>query len=331
MGETIMKETVDILLATYNTNPIYLKEQIDSILNQTYKEIKLTISDDYSETSSQIKEILEEYQKRDNRIIIFFQEKNIGYIKNFEFLLQKSKSNYIMFSDHDDIWYENKVEVSLKKLKEKNVDLVYCNAKQIDENGKVIHENYFKYKNVPLINNKSHLAISRCIGIGCSQIFTKEVKERMLPFKENVMAHDWLAAFIANENKGIAYVEEPLLQYRLHNSNVFGGRSLAQNLAKWKEKNGKSYGSYLKYRKEKVIDMAYLDGAKMCISYSKDEKNKQFLENLIKYYEKLEQSKYINFHFIKYFKFLAGKNLLKKMVKEFVIFHFPILGYLVYK
>ena len=153
----------------------------------------------------------------------------------------------------------------------------------------------------------------------------------MLPFKENVMGHDWLAAFIANENRGITYIEEPLLEYRLHNSNVFGGRSLAQNLAKWKEKNGKSYNSYLKYRKEKVIDMAYLDGAKMCLSYSKDEKNKQFLENLIKYYEKLEQCKYINFHFIKYFKFLAGKNLFKKIIKEFVIFHFPIIGYITFK
>ena len=326
-----MKETVDILLATYNTNPIYLKEQIDSILNQTYKEIRLIISDDYSETSKQIKEILEEYQKKDNRITIFNQEKNIGYIKNFEFLLQKSQSKYIMFSDHDDIWYENKVEKSLKELKEKNVDLVYCNAKQINENGQVIHENYFRYKNMPLINSKSHLAISRCIGIGCSQIFTKEVKEKMLPFKENVMAHDWLAAFIANENRGITYIEEPLLEYRLHNSNVFGGRSLAQNLAKWKEKNGKSYNSYLKYRKEKVIDMAYLDGARMCFSYCKDEKNKQFLENLIKYYEKLEQCKYINFHFIKYFKFLAGKNLFKKIIKEFVIFHFPIIGYITFK
>ena len=236
-----------------------------------------------------------------------------------------------MFSDHDDIWYENKVEESVKILKEKQVDLVYCNAKQIDENGKIIHESYFKYKNMPLIERKSNLAISRCIGIGCSQIFTKEVREKIIPFKENVMAHDWLAAFIANENKGIAYIEETLLEYRLHNTNVFGGRSLAQNLAKWKKENGKSYNSYLKYRKEKVIDMAYLDGAKMCYSYSENEKNKKFLENLIKYYEKLEQCNFINFHFIKYFRFLAGKNLFKKMVKEFVIFHLPIIGYITFK
>ena len=236
-----------------------------------------------------------------------------------------------MFCDHDDIWNSDKVEKSLKKIVEENVDLVYCNAEQINEKGEIIQKNYFKYKNVPLINKKSHLAISRCIGIGCSQIITKDVKNKMLPFLESVIAHDWLASFIANENKGISYIKEPLFQYRLHTNNVFGGRSLAQNLSRWKKENGISYESYLKYRKEKVIDKAYLDGAKMCLEYSKDEKNKKFLQDIIEYYEKLEQCKYINFHIIKYFKFLAGKNLFKKMIKEIIIFHLPLMGYIIFK
>ncbi len=233
-----------------------------------------------------------------------------------------------MFCDHDDIWYKNKVEESIKKLKSENVDLVYCNSTQINEKDEIIKKDYFKYKNVPLIKGKNSLAISRCIGIGCSQIITKQVRDKMLPFTEEVMAHDWLAAFIANENKGIAYIEEPLFGYRLHNTNVFGGRNLAQNLARWKDENGKTYKSYLKYRKEKVIDKAYLDGAKMCKQYAKNEANKKFLTEIIHYYENLEKSKYVNFHIFKYFKFLAGKNLFKKSIKEIVIFHFPIIGFL---
>lgn len=150
----------------------------------------------------------------------------------------------------------------------------------------------------------------------------------MLPFTDKVMAHDWLAAFIANENKGISYIEYPLFDYRLHETNVFGGRSLEQNLTKWKQQNGKTYKSYLKYRKEKVIDKAYLDGAKMVKDYAKEEKTKKFLEDLIKYYQKIEKSNFINLRLISYFKFLAGKNLGKKMIKELVIFHFPIIGYI---
>lgn len=322
-----MEDKIDIILATYNTKIEYLKKQIDSILAQTYQNIELIISDDNS-SEKEVRETLKKYEEKDARVKLYMQEKNIGYIKNFEFLLEKAEAEYIMFCDHDDIWYENKVEESIKKLKRENVDLVYCNSTQINEKDEVIKKDYFKYKNVPLIKGKNKLAISRCIGIGCSQIITKQVRDKMLPFTEEVMAHDWLAAFIANENKGISYIEQPLFGYRLHNTNVFGGRNLAQNLARWKEENGKNYKSYLKYRKEKVIDKAYLDGAKMCKQYATSDADKFFLDKLINYYENLEKSKYINLHICKYFKFLAGKNLLKKTIKEIVIFHFPIIGFL---
>ncbi len=325
-----MEDKIDIILTTYNTKIEYLKKQVDSILGQTYKNIELIISDDNS-SEKEVQKILKEYEKKDNRVKLYIQEENIGYIKNFEFLLQKAEAEYIMFCDHDDIWYKNKVEESIKKIKSENVDLVYCNSTQINEKDEIIKKDYFKYKNVPLIKGKSKLAISRCIGIGCSQIITKQVRDKMLPFTEEVMAHDWLAAFIANENKGIAYIEEPLFGYRLHNTNVFGGRNLAQNLARWKEENGKTYQSYLKYRKEKVIDKAYLDGARMCKQYAEDEDDKKFLEEIIKYYESLRKSKCVNFHIFKYFRFLSGKNLTKKMIKEIVIFHLPILGYIIFK
>ena len=324
-----MQEKVDILMTTYNTEIKYLKQQIDSILNQTYKNICLLISDDNS-TNKEVQNILKDYEKKDERIKIYIQDNNLGYIKNFEFLLKESTSNYIMYADHDDIWYENKVEKSLEELIKKDVDLVYVNAEQIDEDGQVIQKSYFKYKNVPLIKGTNNLAISRCIGIGCSQLFTKSVKDKMLPYTENVMAHDWLAAFIANENKGISYIEEPLFGYRLHNTNVFGGRSLEQNLARWKDENGKSYKSYLKYREENVIDKAYLNGAKMCLEYAQKDQDKIFLNKIIKYYKNIKKSRFINFHIFKFFRYLGGRNLFKKMIKELIIFHFPVLGYLIF-
>ena len=96
-----MEETVDILLATYNGEK-YVIEQIESILHQTYKNIRLLISDDCS--TDDTRQILEQYQKKDNRIEIFFQEKNLGYIRNFAFLLNQVKNKYYMLSDQDDVW-----------------------------------------------------------------------------------------------------------------------------------------------------------------------------------------------------------------------------------
>ena len=316
-----MDELVDILVTTYNTNEKYLKKQIESILKQTYKNIKIYISDDNS-TKENVKEILKEYEKNDDRIKLYLQPNNLGYNKNFEFLLQQSKADYIMFSDHDDIWHKDKVEKSLKKLKEKNVDMVYCNCRQIDEDGVVIQDNYFKYKNVPLIKGKSKLAISRCVGIGCSQIITKSVKK-------TVIAHDWLAAFIANEGKGMCYIDETLFDYRLHNTNVFGGRSFSQNVSRWKKEHGSDYNSFLRYR-EDSINKAYLGGVIMCKDYVNNAKDQKFIEKNINYYETILKHKCI-YYMNTYFEILAGKNQFKKMIKEIVLFHFPIIAYIAFK
>lgn len=324
-----MEEVVDILVTTYNTNEKYLRKQIESILRQTYKNINIYISDDNSPNKN-ISQILQEYAEKDKRIKLYIQPKNLGYNRNFEFLLKESKANYIMFSDHDDVWHKDKVEKSLNALKQKDVDMVYCNCRQIDEDGQVIQEDYFKYKNVPLINGKDKLAISRCVGIGCSQIITKYVRDKMIPFKESVIAHDWLAAFIANEGKGISYIEEPLFDYRLHNSNVFGGRSLSQNISKWKKENGDGYESFLKYRKD-AIDRAYLGGVKMCKDYTINEDNKKFIEKCEKYYATILRDKKVYYNVKTYFQILAGKNQFKKMIKEIVLFHFPGIAYVTFK
>ena len=69
----------------------------------------------------------------------------------------------------------------------------------------------------------------------------------------------------------------------------------------------------------------------MCQEYNFKQENKKFIDELVRYLENLEKSKYFNFHLIKYFKFFAGKNLFKKMIKEIMIFHFPALGYLIFK
>lgn len=320
------EETIDILMATYNSNIDFLKMQLDSLLEQTYKNIKIIISDDAS-NKKETKDFLQEYAKKDKRINLYLNEKNVGYIKNFEFLLKKSTSEYIMFCDHDDIWYNTKVEKSYKKLIETNTDLVYCNAKQIDEKGNVLHESYIDYKHMPKINGKNTtLAFSRHIAIGCSQLFTKEIKEKMLPFKKSVMAHDWISVYLATIGKGVAYIDEPLFEYRLHTNNEFGGRSLNQNLKKWKNENGSNYKSYIKYRNWAINDTFY-GGSKMCDEYVHREEN----DEILKYYEKIIKTKMINIHFFKYFKYLGFRKMKLRAIKEIFLFHFPLIGYIKFR
>ena len=346
-----MENKVDILLTTYNSKIEYLKMQIDSILQQTYTNFTLIISDDCS-PNEEVREVLKEYEKKDNRIKLFFQSQNLGYTKNFEFVLIKSTADYIAFCDHDDIWYPNKIEESLRILKEKDVDLVYCDAKQIDENGKTLHESYLRYKNMPILNEnyqKEILPFSRHIAIGCSQLLTKRVRDLMIPFTENTIAHDWHSLYIASRLKGVYCIDKPLFEYRLHGNNAFGGRSFKQNVKIWKEKNGNNYESYLKYRHRAITD-TYLAGVLMCKDYddkitdyiknnsnglkiSKKEELKLDKEedNIIEYFRNAQKSKVLYFPIYKYFKYLYFKGMKKRKYKEIMILHFPLMGYAIFK
>ena len=86
-------EKVDILLATYNGEK-YLKEQQERILNQSYSNFRLIISDDCSTDNTKF--ILEEYAKRDKRVEVFFSEMNKGIVSNFENLLKKVQGMYVI-------------------------------------------------------------------------------------------------------------------------------------------------------------------------------------------------------------------------------------------
>ncbi|EEY35290.1 glycosyltransferase, partial [Pseudoleptotrichia goodfellowii] len=109
-------EKIDILLATYNGEK-YLEEQLYSILNQSYPNINLLIRDDGSKDKTV--DIIKKYAQKDERIKFIEDDLgNLGFLKNFEKLLEHSEENYIMFSDQDDIWNPDKIEKSYKKIRE---------------------------------------------------------------------------------------------------------------------------------------------------------------------------------------------------------------------
>ena len=219
-----MQEQVDVLLATHNGEK-YVKEQIDSILNQTYKNIKLIISDDAS--TDKTREILKEYEQNE-KIKVYYQEKNLGYIKNFEFLLQQVENNLYMLSDQDDIWKEEKIEKSVEKLKSENLDLVFGDLEAVDENLNTLYKSFDKYM-------KLDRKINKCIGsyklqylynciTGCTILSKKDFLNKILPLPKSTkyMVHDYWIGLIVSLNGKIGYIKEPYIKYRQHGNNQVG-------------------------------------------------------------------------------------------------------------
>lgn len=230
-------EKVDILLATYN-GARFLKEQLDSILNQTHTEFRLIISDDKS--TDKTRAIIEEYAAKDSRIEYHFQKKNLGVIKNFEFLLKKVESDYFMFSDQDDIWKENKIELSLAKLKEDDADLVYSDLEVVDRDLKTIYKSYWKLKGlenkVKKYNNFEALYLNNFIT-GCTMLSKKKFIDLILPLptKSKYVLHDYWVSLIVSQHGVLTYVKEPLIKYRQHKDNKIGSRKRSDEITNFDE------------------------------------------------------------------------------------------------
>ena len=218
-------DTIDILLPTYNGEK-YLKEQIDSILNQTYKNIRLIISDDCSKDSTP--KILEEYRGKDERIELYLQKENIGVVKGIEFLLKKVKSNYYMLADQDDVWLPMKVEKSIETLKKENADLVFGDLEVVDQDLKTMYPSFGDFM---LLNRKINKYINsykvnylyNCVT-GCTVLSKKEFIEKILPIptESKYLIHDhWIGLVVALNGK-LAYMPEKYIKYRQHGNNQVG-------------------------------------------------------------------------------------------------------------
>ena len=151
---------IDILMATYNGGK-YISEQINSILNQTYKEWTLYIRDDGSKDNTV--DIIDDYCKKyPGKIIRIKDDKlGLGAKLNFSELMKYSKSNYCMFADQDDVWLNTKIEDTMNKMIEaENIHgketpiLVHTDLKVVDGNLNIIlvlvKENAVQYVIHPL-------------------------------------------------------------------------------------------------------------------------------------------------------------------------------------
>jgi glycosyltransferase involved in cell wall biosynthesis len=222
---------IDILLATYNGG-VFLEEQIQSLLSQSYTSWNLLIRDDGS--SDQTVEIIKKYVKKYPEKIKFIQDtiQNSGPAGNFSILLQYSKSDYVMFCDQDDVWVSDKIENVYKKIlrmenqfgKETPL-LVHSDLFVTDKNLNIIAKSMFEFQNLnPLATNLNQLLVQNNVT-GCTVIINKALVQKATPIPKEVIMHDWWLALVASALGEIGFINNSTIMYRQHSMNDTGAKS----------------------------------------------------------------------------------------------------------
>lgn len=203
---------ISVVMCTYNGEK-YLREQIDSILNQTYPIYEIIIQDDCSTDNTW--NILEDYALTNSVFRIFRNEKNLSVYLNFFSAFQKAKGEWIAISDQDDVWFPEKIETYVYHTKGCDALLLYSDSIITDSNLNIIGK--LEQPKVLSIND----VVFHGKGIyGHSFFFRTELILTIRNWEEVILAYDHVLTIAALINNGTEHISSPLTFWRRHQSTV---------------------------------------------------------------------------------------------------------------
>lgn len=206
-----------VLMSTYNGEK-YIREQIDSILNQKNVDLDIMVRDDGS--SDCTTKILNEYQKKGR--LKWYTGKNLKPARSFLDLLKKCGNyDYYAFADQDDYWENDKLERAISKLNkyDSNSGKLYISCLNVvDSNLNFLYKSFIPTK----INLKNEMI--KNYATGCTMVFDDKLKQITEKYNcDYVAMHDSYIYRIALLNKSCVYIDqESRIRYRQHENNVLG-------------------------------------------------------------------------------------------------------------
>lgn len=268
-----MKKSV--ALCTYNGEK-FLRQQLDSILNQTVKVDEIVVCDDGS--TDRTIEILQNYQQNHPQLFqIHHNAQNLGSVKNFEKSIRHCSGDIIFFSDQDDVWREDKVKVFIDYFqRHDNIEVVCSNGYGIDEKDKLL--DVITIWDVPEMLERQgksmdfHMTFSIVgnIATGANMALRRSFLPEVLPFPQiQDLHHDGWIAMIAARCGKFGFIPEKLTKYRQHSSQQVGGVFYPNNA-----KTSKSLISYFTFETEVT---SFSQGKKMLKHFAASHKKNQAL------------------------------------------------------
>ena len=209
---------VSIALCTYNGER-FLREQLDSIINQHYLNItEIVCVDDNSMDNTW--SILQEYAARNEVFRIFQNKTNLGFVRNFEKAILLTSKPLIAIADQDDIWYPTKITKLVNGLG--NNLMIYSDNEFIDSQGIPLGKRSSDFRNITSCRSCLSFSFFNVIS-GHTILLSRELLKYCIPFHPEI-PHDLWIAFKASQYSEIPVIKEPLVGYRQHDNNVFGAK-----------------------------------------------------------------------------------------------------------
>ena len=208
---------ISVIMSTYKEDERLLRESIESILNQTYRDFEYIIILDYPDNDVH-KSLIEEYALKDDRIHFYINEKNMGLTDSLNRGLSLCHGEYIARMDADDISLPNRLERQMKYLEKNHYDLIGGITEMINENGSLL----YSIKSVPTDPKKINKALrySQCIAhptwLGKKEVFEKNAGYRHMPLCED---YDFTLRAVLN-GFVISNLNEAVLKYRMTSNSI---------------------------------------------------------------------------------------------------------------
>lgn len=188
-----------------------MRQSIESVINQTYKNWELIIIDDCSTDNTPM--IAKEYAEKDNRIRYYRNETNLKLPKGLNRGFSLSKGEYLTWTSDDNLYLPNALEVMLNTLIKNKVELVYASYDIIDENDNVIGET--------IAPEDSKRAILAWNCVGACFLYTRKVYKEIGEYNPDLFLVEdyefWIR--VCSKFEGVA-IKEKLYKYRSHSENL---------------------------------------------------------------------------------------------------------------
>ena len=219
---TDLKPIISILMAVYEPNIDWLREQLLSLNAQTYPQLRLYIIDDCSPMVSfdEIKQVVNECVTN-IPFTITRNESNLGSNKTFEDLTKFAEGEYFAYCDQDDIWLPEKLSVLYNAIVTTGALLVCSDMYVIDANGKVKANSITRVRRHHVFRSGTNLLPRLLVSnfvTGCTMLINSKIAKESLPFCPYMVHDHYLALY--SSNKGLVLsLKDPLIYYRIHENN----------------------------------------------------------------------------------------------------------------